>query len=463
MTDVLASFARALREANIPISQSELNDAAEALTIIPVEDRESFRDSLLATMIKDPTHREVFLRLFDLFFPQAVLEGLTPNGLPEDENGRDRDEGSDDELRNDVYQALRDEDDARLSELIRRAVQRFGGVERGRAVSGVYYTYRTLRQLDSEAMLRALLDADLDGEVGPSQGGDSFRQRLHREAAERRLAVLKARVSEEVTRNLVADRGAEAVARTLALSLPEDIDIVHASRDELARLQRAMTPLAHKLASRLARRHRSHREAALDLRRTMRSALSSGGVPIELSFRPPHRSRPEIMLLADISGSVASFARFTMQLVFAMATQFSKVRSFVFIDSIDEVTEYFGGGRDINDALRLVNTKAKVVWLDGHSDYGHAFSGFHERFGDSVTKRTSVIICGDARNNYHEARVETLSAVRLQAKQIYWLNPEPRSYWNTGDSVIGRYAEACDGVFECRTLRQLEEFVSNVL
>jgi uncharacterized protein with von Willebrand factor type A (vWA) domain len=462
LIDLLASFGRALREANIPVSQSELNDAAEALTVVPVEDRESFRDALMATMIKDPAHREVFLRLFELFFPERSLlrsgdsQALTRDVL------FDEDSETDEELREAVFQALRDQEYELLDQLIRRAVRRFGGLESGRAVSGVYYTYRTLRQLDTDAMLQALIGGDGE-EDGEGAGDDPLAQRLRFDAAQRRLTKLKASVSAEVTRHLVADRGAEAVARTLALSLPEDIDIVHASREELARLQGAMNPLAHKLASRLARRHRSHRETALDLRRTMRSALSSGGVPIDLVFRPPKKSKPEIMLLADISGSVASFARFTMQLVFAMATQFSKIRTFAFIDSVDEVTEFFGDGREINEALRLVNTKAKVVWLDGHSDYGHALGGFEERFGGDVTKRTSIIICGDARNNYHEAKVEALSSLRVRAKHVYWLNPEPYSYWDTGDSVIGRYASACDGVFECRTLRQLEEFVGQVL
>ena len=167
-------------------------------------------------------------------------------------------------------------------------------------------------------------------------------------------------------------------------------------------------------------------------------------------------------MIADISGSVASFARFTLHLVYAISSQFSKVRSFVFVDGIDEVTRFFEGVEDPALAVYRINTEADVIWVDGHSDYGHAFSVFNAKWGDQVTSRTSVLVLGDARNNYHASESWVLEQLGHQARRLYWLNPEPRDYWGSGDSIINEYAAHCDAVVECRTMRQLEQFIGNL-
>src|SRR5439155_760534 len=123
----------------------------------------------------------------------------------------------------------------------------------------------------------------------------------------------------------------------------------------------------------------------------------------------------------------------------------------------------FEGNADLGDAVKRINTEADVVWVDGHSDYGHAFEVFHEKWGREVTPKTSVIILGDARNNYHASQSWVLAELRKKARHLYWIDPEPAAYWNTGDSVIGDYAAHCDGVYECRNLRQLERFVEAVI
>ena len=167
-------------------------------------------------------------------------------------------------------------------------------------------------------------------------------------------------------------------------------------------------------------------------------------------------------MVADISGSVASFARFTLMFVYAMASQFSKVRSWVFIDGIDEVTRFFSESDDVLEAVHRVNTEADVVWVDGHSDYGHAFEVFHQRHYSEITPKTSIILLGDARNNYHASQTWVVDEIRKRGRHVYWLDPEPRSYWDTGDSIVSEYGRYCDGVFECRNLRQLQKFVEQV-
>jgi len=217
------------------------------------------------------------------------------------------------------------------------------------------------------------------------------------------------------------------------------------------------------MAARLAQRRRRRNRGQLDFRQTVRHSLSYGGVPAEPKFKAPRPSKPEVMVVADISGSVASFARFTLQFVYAMGNQFSKVRAWVFIDGIDEVTSYFTEADDIMEAIHRVNTEADVVWVDGHSDYGHAFGVFDDRHRNEITPKSTIILLGDARNNYHAPQAGLLKEGRRRARRLYWLNPEPRGYWDTGDSVVSDYGVHCDGVFECRNLRQLERFVSEIV
>ena len=159
---------------------------------------------------------------------------------------------------------------------------------------------------------------------------------------------------------------------------------------------------------------------------------------------------------------MATFSRFTLQFTHAMSTHFARLRSFAFVDTIDEVSEFFGPGVDFGSAISRISTEAEVVWLDGHSDYGNSFETFLHRYGRQITPRTTIIITGDARNNYRPPRDKVLSEIGQNARALVWLNPEPRAYWDTGDSAMSHYAEHCTSVHEVRTLRQLEEFVESL-
>jgi uncharacterized protein len=468
MLDVLQGFVHELRAAGLPVSMTENLDAMRAVEHLDISERDIFRAALGATLVKHHAHRAAFETVFDVYF------SLHSPGI--DEDGAERDEMWDsvlteaagggaggqmtrEELAEMLLNALMSMDRDELRRLAAMAVTAFAGMEPGRPVGGTYYLYRTLRQLDLDDLGARMMGRGREqGEVGEGE----LAERLQEEEYQARLRELRELVEAEIRQRLVADRGVEAMARTLRKPLPEDVDFMHASREEMLALQRAIYPLTRSLAARLAQRRRRRNRGHLDFRKTIRESLSYGGVPAEPKFRNPHPSKPEIMVVADISGSVASFARFTLQFVHAMASQFSKVRSWVFIDGIDEVTSYFHDSDDVADAVHRVNTEADVVWVDGHSDYGHAFQVFHDRHLKEVTQKSSVILLGDARNNYHASQAWVIAAIQKRAKHVYWLNPEPRGYWDTGDSIIADYAPYCEGVYECRNLRQLERFVSTI-
>ena len=358
-----------------------------------------------------------------------------------------------------LFQALAKQDRNLMRTVARQSVQRFAGMEPGRPVGGTYYLYRTLRNLNLEEVLDRLLTSSADSD----SESDFLEERLRKDEYEHRIEELKKEIEAEIRRRLVADRGVEAMAKTLRKPLPEDVDFMHASREEMVALRRAIWPLTRKLAVRLARKRRHGRKGPLDFRRTVRHSLSYGGVPAEPKFKYPKPSKPEIMVIADISGSVAAFARFTLHLVYALNNQFSKVRSFVFIDGLDEVTDFFETVDDITEAIHRVNTEADVIWVDGHSDYGHAFEIFEEKFAKDIGPKTTVIILGDARNNYHASQSWVIKNIEDKARKVFWLNPEPRSYWDTGDSIVGEYSDFCNGTFEVRNLKQLEAFVENLV
>ena len=239
----------------------------------------------------------------------------------------------------------------------------------GPPVGGTYYLYRTLRNLDLEDLEQRLTHA-ASGRARPT----TLAERLARDEARARIEQLKREIEREIRERLVEDRGAEALAKSVRKPLPEDLDVMHANRDEMAQLERALRPLSRKLAVRLARRRRRRHRGPVDLRHTVRRSLSTGGVPIDLRFKPPRPAKPEIFVIADVSGSVASFARFTLHLVHAISSQFSKVRSFVFVDGLDEVTRLFEGVDDPAEAVARINAEADVIAFDGHSDYGRALA-----------------------------------------------------------------------------------------
>ena len=472
MLDILNGFIDELRKAGLPVSLTENLDAMEAVVAIPMEDREAFKYALACTLVKSNAHWKAFETVFEVYFSlrgkeyriggdgdgdDPLGEGQEMEGAPSDMQGSSGMEGlTPEELAKMLYNALLNADQAMMRAIAKAAVTRFSGMEPGRPVGGTYYLYRTLRHLDLDGMLEKLME-----ESKQQAGGEltALEERLERDEFESRITQMRQEIEAEIRRRLVADRGAEAMARTLRKPLPEDVDFMHATREEMVSLRKALQPLTRKLAVRLARKRRHGRKGPLDFRNTVRHSLSYGGVPADPRFKYPRPSKPEIMVVADISGSVAAFARFTLQLVYAISGQFSKVRSFVFIDGIDEVTKFFEGVEDITEAVHRVNTEADVIWVDGHSDYGHAFEVFWERYGREVTPKTTVIFLGDARNNYHASQAWVLKEVRKRARHVYWLNPEPKSYWNTGDSILNEYAVHTDGTYECRNLRQLERFV----
>ena len=270
ITELLAGFIQELRAAGLPVSLTENLDAMEAVKHIPLEDRQAFKYALAATLVKNNTHWKAFETVFEVYFSlrgsqyrigegdeDALAQLLEDLEHQEEMQGDGPRTGSGagenmtpEEIAEMLYKALQRGDDALMRAVARQAVRRFAGMEPGRPVGGTYYLYRTLRNLDLDAVLDKLMQQTRQQADTPLT---PLEERLEQDEYQARIDQLKKEIEAEIRRALVADRGVEAMARTLRKPLPEDVDFMHASREEMASLRKAIYPLTRKLAVRLAR------------------------------------------------------------------------------------------------------------------------------------------------------------------------------------------------------------------
>jgi uncharacterized protein len=445
--DVLSGFVEELRAAGVEVGITEHVDAMRAVDAVSLDERAIVRRALGSTLAKSRAEWVTFETVFDAYF--AV---------------ESRDPQADDAFERRVEHAVAQGDGAVLRAVAREAVRRHAAL--GTPPGGVHYhLFRTLRRIDFSTLAeRALAVVTPTKAAVPAGGGDGggdgagaltpLEVQLVRRTVALRVEQLRDEIESEIRRLVSFTERDHAPAGLLA----NQLEIRRASARELDQIRAAIQPLARRLAARLAKTRRAA-SGRLDFRHTIRRSLAYGGVPLEPVMRGRRRSLPEIMVLADVSQSVADFSRFTLQLVYALSSQFARVRSFVFVDAIEEVTEQLRDRAGVAEAIRSLGTSAGITRFDGHSDYGHALSDFWRRWGADVTPRTTLIVLGDARNNHHASQSWVLGELRRRARKVYWLNPEPVSSWDTGDSLMSEYAAYTHHTFECRNLDQLEHFV----
>lgn len=445
VSDRLTEFVQALRAKGIQAGPGETVDAAAALEVLGLGDRERTREGLAACLIRRDGQRAVFDSTFDLFFPLGV-------GVPE----RARHEHVTlDELNDRLVAALAVDDEDMLLQLAGLAVDAFGQYGSGGSGTSGWSAHQTLDRVQPQTLLVRVLAA--------MQAQSGFTERLDRDEIRRRIEHFRELVRGEALRRVAELRGRDRLARSAVPPTPDQLDFLQAGRTQVAEMRRMVQPLARKLATRLAARRRRAARGQIDLRRTLRRSLSTGGVPMTPVYRRHRPGRPEIVLLCDMSGSVASFANFTMLLVQALRDQFSKVRVFAFVDGMDEVTHLVTAGVADPAALGArILSEASVVRWDGHSDYGRSLDEFADRYADAVGPKTSVLILGDARNNHGDPRLATLARILAPARRAFWLNPERRDLWSTGDSAAHEYAKVIE-MHECRNARQLGALVSRLI
>jgi uncharacterized protein with von Willebrand factor type A (vWA) domain len=241
----------------------------------------------------------------------------------------------------------------------------------------------------------------------------------------------------------------------------EDLDIAEASVVELRMLRQAVRPLARRLAARIARR-RTRPQGTLDVRRTIRRSLTAGGVPLDPTFRRRQPHRADLWLLCDVSGSVAEFARFTIGLLTAVHDEVPKLRSFLFVDDVVEVTPLLAARTHEVDPFALV-AGAGAPLGGRQSDWGAALVRFRDEHGATLTRRSTIVLTGDARTHDHDPRPDVVDDLARRTRGVWLLDPEPPERWSADDAVVGEYRSAGAHVLEVRTLAQLATAVEHIV
>ncbi|WP_406471767.1 VWA domain-containing protein [Streptomyces sp. NBC_01615] len=441
----LTGLVGALRSHGVRIGTGETVDAAQALEALGLADRERLREGLAATLLHTSGQRRVFDPVFDVYFPRGV-------GAPDTEAPADREE-----LRDRLAAALAANDQAMLARLAVEAVDGFGGYGASPGSDG-WSSYQTLDRLRPQTLMARARDT-----VRARGEGTGFTDRLLEDEIRRRIEGFRRQVATEARRRVAERRGRDQIARRAVATTADRVDFLFAGREQVAELRKVVQPLARKLATRLAARRRRAARGTIDLRRTLRGSLSTGGVPMRPVLRRRRPVRPELVLLCDVSGSVSGFSDFTMLLVQALHDQFSKVRVFAFVNLIDEVTGLLvHGAADADGLSARIRAEATLTGWHGSSDYGVSFGAFDERYADAVGPRTTVFILGDARTNMSDPNLPAVRHLSGRARRVYWLNPEQRSQWGTGDSAAPAYAELVE-MYECRNAQQLSGLIARLL
>jgi uncharacterized protein len=436
----LLQFGEELRGEGVAVGTSELLDAFQVLREVPWSQAEDFREGLAATLAKSQEDRRVFDLVFDRFFFRAAELAAVREGVAEgggiDAAGAELNLET---LRQEIARALREGHESAMRDLARLAIAAFGRQGEGSGVIGV----------DVQRIRRAL---GLRPEAQPDLPPDDPRaEGLPREALRRFEALLRQeleRAQIERTEALPPARPLNELDRALPSGPLQDLAAVHRV---VAQLKRRLKTQGQE--SRGRRRH-----AHVDVRRTMRASLETGGVPVVLKYKPVRPRRPEIYVLCDVSTSVTSASVFFLSVLHALHDSFRKMRSFVFIERISEVTDVFERERDFKAVSDAISKDAGVADISGYTDYGRVWSEFATLVEDDLHPRATVIVLGDARTNGRDPRADIFAGVAARAGRTFWLNPEPRLYWNYGDSVIAAYERHCEA-FECWTTGQLEDFV----
>ena len=467
MDDKLITFVGLLRQNGVRVSFAESMDSFRALDLVGLGSRHGVKDVLRATLVKRAVDVPTYDTLFDLYFMgigEIVKRSETDSMEALELDPADYQQLLEDLARflaehgletSELTQALLAQDTARLERLLRVAAERAGVQRIERTFQEGQYA-QGMRQAmgvgDVARELQAISDALGAGEPDPR------RQQMGR-FVDRRLQELQEMIRRLVRGELeqrdVAQRDA---ARMQALA---EKSFYYLSEDEIRRMKEAVTKLAARLKNVLAVKRKTARRGKFNVKDTLRKNLQYGGIPFKIRFDQRKRIKPQVVVLCDVSDSVRNVSRFMLQFVYSLQDLYSKVRSFIFVSDIGEITRLFEEN-EIHQAIDQA-IRGNVINVYAHSDFGRAFRMFHGEHLAAITRHTTVIILGDARNNYNLPHEWVLKEIRQRAKQLIWLNPENRMTWGFGDSEMDRYLPYCDVVEECRNLNQLYRVVDRMV
>ena len=464
-------FTNLLRKSGIRVSVAEGIDSFLALEELSIADREVFKDALRSTMVKRGDEIATFDELFDLYwsgFYDNLKESFGNLGGQLSEMGIDLEslmkqlaelmQSMDGNLDlGELAKALLTQDLSTLENLIREAAEQAGTDRIENMLQVGFFSRRTNEQLDLEgagSQLEQLAAKMAEMGMG-SEEIEAMRQLIQKLLESMRRAVKNFVERELQTRN-------HDYMEKFRKEMLQEKSFYHLTEEEIARMREVVSRLAQRIKNVLSIRKKRLKRGKLDLHQTLRRNMARGGIPFEVVYKHRRKDRPKLVILCDVSSSVANVSRFMLQFMYELQEAFTKIRSYVFVSELGEVTSVFKGS-DVSAAIEKALDGGDVINVYTRSNFGHAFHDFWKNHLSSIDNRTTVLVLGDARNNYNDPKAWCLRDVHNKAKNVVWLNPESPSAWGFGDSVMDRYMPYCDVVEECRNLRQLSRIVDQIV
>ena len=472
MQKKILEFTNILRKSGIRVSTAEAIDAFAALDELSIDDRGVFRDALRSTMVKRGEEVHTFDQLFELFwsgfydslrdtFGEAI-QGLDATGLDLEDLLRQIAE----QLQNmqgeigdlsELARAMLTADLGQLEQLIREAASQAGVGRIENFLQVGFFSRRALEQMNLDAAGQQLRDLAARLE----EAGMSPEEVAALRALIDRLMEAARKSVRNFTERELQQQNHDYMEKFRRETLLEK-SFYHLTEEEIRKMREVVERLAQRVKNILSIRRRRLKRGKLDLHQTLRRNMSHGGIPFELVFKQRKKDRPKLVILCDVSSSVANVSRFMLQFVYQLQEAFTRIRSFVFVSELGEVTQTFQEG-EVNDSIEQALEGGGVINVYTRSNFGHAFHHFWQNFLSAIDNKTTVLVLGDARNNYNDPRAWCLRDIHNKAKNVVWLNPESPSAWGFGDSVMDKYRPYCDVAEECRNLRQLSAMIDRLV
>jgi hypothetical protein len=449
-------FTNLLRKSGIRVSVAEGIDTFQALDELSMDDREIFKDAMRSAMVKRGDEISTYDELFDLYwsgFYDGLKDAFGDMASEMGQMGIDLEElmrqlaemmgqmNAEDMDLGDLAKALLTQDLNQLEQMIRQAAEAAGAQRIENMLQIGFFSRRTSEQMDLE---------------GAGQQLEDLAQRLE----EMGLSPEQAEAMRELIREL-QQQNHDYMEKFRKEMLTEK-SFYHLTEEEIKKMREVVNRLAQRIKNILSIRKKRLKRGKLDLHTTLRRNMARGGIPFEVVFKQRRKERPKLVILCDVSSSVANVSRFMLQFMYSLQEAFTKIRCYVFVAELGEVTDVFHDA-DVNSAIEKALDGGDVINVYTRSNFGFAFHEFWKNHLAAIDNKTTVLILGDARNNYNDARAWCVRDIQNKAKNVVWLNPESPSAWGFGDSVMDRYMPYCDVVEECRNLRQLSKIVDQIV
>jgi uncharacterized protein with von Willebrand factor type A (vWA) domain len=471
MQQKVVEFTNLLRKSGIRVSVAEGIDAFQALDALSIEDRGIFKDALRASMVKRGDEIPTFDELFELYwsgFYDNLRDSFGELGDQMGDMGLDLEalmkqmaemmsqmEGDVD--LSELAKAMLTQDLSALENMIRQAAEQAGTDRIENMLQVGFFSRRTAEQLDLEGAGGQM--EDLAQRMKEAGMGDEDVEAM-RQMIQKLIENMRRAVKNYVERELQTQN--HDYMEKFRKEMLQEKSFYHLTDDEIKRMREVVNRLAQRIKNILSVRKKRIKRGKLDLHQTLRRNMAHGGIPFEVIYKHRRKDRPKLVILCDVSSSVANVSRFMLQFMYGLQESFTRIRSYVFVSELGEVTPIFQDV-DVSSAIEKALDGGEVINVYTRSNFGYAFNEFWKNHLSVIDNRTTVLILGDARNNYNDPKAWCLRDIHNKAKNVVWLNPESPSAWGFGDSVMDRYAPYCDVLEECRNLRQLAKIVDQIV